>query len=103
MQRPAAPCTVSSGRRRRSAEGDQMGQQGKAMAGMAESTLCWRCASRGSKTLGGDMRVLPREGRLHSMTPRYFSALRILVQRQRSSCKFWQTETTGRLGGLTVI
>lgn len=49
------------------------------------------------------MHVLPREGRLHSMTPRYFSALRILVQRQRSSCKFWQTETTGRLGGLTVI
>lgn len=49
------------------------------------------------------MHLVPRERRLHSMTSQYFSALRILVQKQKSSCKLWQTETTGRLGGLTVI
>lgn len=37
------------------------------------------------------------------MTSQYCSALRILLQKQRGSCKFWQTETTGRKGGLTLL
>lgn len=61
MQRPAAPCTVSSGRRRRSAEGDQMGQQEKAMAGMAESTLLLEvCKQRLQDSGRGHARAAPR-------------------------------------------
>lgn len=49
------------------------------------------------------MYLLPQERRLDYMPSQRCLALRILVQKHRSSCKFRQTETPGRKGGLTVM
>lgn len=78
-----------------------MGQQGKAMAGMAVSALSLEvCKQRLQDSGRGRALAAPREGAAPN-DPQYFSALRILVQKQRSSCKFWQTETlVGWVGSL---
>lgn len=77
--------------------------QGKALTGMAVSALSLEVCKQGLKGSGREHALTAPGQEAGQMTAQYCSALRVLVQKQRSSCKFWQTENTRRKGGLPVI
>ena len=75
-----------------------MGQPGKALSRTGARAPLAEVCKQGLKDWEGTRTCRPKRGGW-TKRPRVF--LGILVQKQKGSCKFWQTEAAGKKAGLT--